>query len=203
MKKIISDHDYEIINLNFEYLLTKAEAFGYPLSVIEKRLSYSSPISELENGNNNPFLYTNIKDLFDEIFSDSKNIVVDHIEFNWVNKWITQVYFFLIDKFNISFELLFGYLPIKKMKDMFKLYHEMDNSALASYLKSEINRKNPLKLFLSLKNMSLKTLSEITEISLSTLSSYSQGKRSLKSMSFENGIKISKALNIKPTSLLI
>lgn len=201
--KIINDHDYEIINLHFEYLLTVAESLGYPLNVIESRLINSSKLSDLENGNPKPFLYSNTLDLFYEIFSDSKNIQINHIELNWINKWITQAYFYLLDKFDITFELLFEYLPIFKMKDMFKLYHEMDNSNLANYLKTLIDETNPLKLFLKKRKMSLKTLSSITGISFSTLTSYSQGTRSIKSMSLENGVKIASALHIKVKSLLI
>lgn len=203
MIKIISDHDYEIINLHFEYLLTKAKILGYPLSVIETRLSYASKITELENGNPNPFLYTNTEDLFSEIFTDSKAIDNQHIEFNWVNKWITQSYFYLINKFDITFELLFAYLPIKEMENLFKLFHEMDNSVLANHLKDLMDKTNPIKLFLLKKKISLKTLSINTGISLSTLSSYSQGTRLVKSMSLENGINISRVLKIKPSSLLI
>lgn len=200
---INNDHDYEIINLHFEYLLTMAEHIGYPLNVIENRLIKSYQIEELENGNPSPFLYSNAKDLFSEIFNDSKNTVQSHIELSWTNKWITQAYFYLFYRFNMTFELLFAYLPIQKMKSMFNLYHEMDNSNLANYLIEQVKETNPLKLFLKKRKISLKTLSENTNIPLSTLSSYSQGSRSIKTMSLENGVKIASFLRIKVKSLLI
>lgn len=198
----MSDHDYEILILHFEYLLTKAEVIGYPLSVIESRIANSLYFSELENGSYYSLLYSNDIDLYNDIFKDSKNNDT-HIELNWTYNWISQAYLYLLSEFNITFELLFAYLPIKKMKEMFKLYHEMDNEQLKEYLKEQMQIKNPFKLFLQKRNMSLKTLASLTGIPLSTLSSYSQGARDIRSMSLDNGVKISKVLNIKTSSLII
>lgn len=198
--KINSDHDYERIVLSLDYLLTKAENDGYPSHIINNRLAYSEALTNYENGNAELFLYTNLSDLYRTIFYESKNN--EKIKMNWTNNWISQAYIYLQDNFNITFELLFMYFPFKKMKEMFNLYHEMDNTHLAIYLKELMNDKNPLAKVLEVRKMSIKKLSDLTNISRNTLASYKYGKRMLKEMSLENGIRIANALKIKPKSLL-
>ena len=200
---IISDHDYETIVLRLEYLISKALMFGYPTEVIESRLANSEHLIKLESNDINMLLYEDSYKIFNRIFFESSDANEQNIELNWVNNWISQAYIYLIDKFQITFELLFGYLPIKKMFDMFKLYHEMDNSNLGNYLESMISKTNPLKLFLKLKSISVSELSNRTGINLNTLSSYTSGNREIKNMSFENAIKIANILKIRPQSLLL
>lgn len=198
--KINSDHDYEKIVLSIDYLLTKAEIDGYPSHIICHRLAYSDVLTSYENGNIQSFLYSNVSDVYKTLFYESKNN--ENIEMNWTNNWIAQAYIYLQETFNISFELLFMYFPFKKMKEMFKLFHEMDNTNLATYLKELMNDKNPLAVAMENRKVSTKALATITGISANSLASYRYGRRSIKEISLENGIKIANALNIKPMTLL-
>ena len=72
----------------------------------------------------------------------------------------------------------------------------MTDLLLSTMFTSTSSRENAMKSILESKNISLSQLSDMTGISLSTLKSFSSGRRDLRKASFETLDKIAQALDV-------
>ena len=72
----------------------------------------------------------------------------------------------------------------------------MTDLLLSTMSTSTSSRENAMKSILESKNISLSQLSDMTGISLSTLKSFSSGRRDLRKASFETLDKIAQALDV-------
>ena len=116
--------------------------------------------------------------------------------------WCGYIYYDLFVKTNKSFVYLFLKLPLKKLIDMYPVYHEMDFSNLYEYFKEVEQKKTILRLLCERYNSSLPKISESTGISLSTLSKYNEDDEYLYKGSFQYIFRIAEFFNVPVTLFL-
>ena len=104
-------------------------------------------------------------------------------------------------KYKLNFETIFAYLPLKKMHQLYGVYHEMDVTQFYRYFES-LREKNTFSIFLKEKELTLKALSDKTGISVATLKSLKEGKRNFKNLKSSYLEKISHYLGVEMQTLL-
>lgn len=187
-----SDTLGEIINL--------AEIDGYSFDFIEKTLIKSSLIKEFEDSNITQIAFTSSIQLYRKLFPDSKASIKDIHLFS-SHYWIGEMYIKFFLRYKVNFQTIFAYLSIQKMHELYSLYHEMDIIQFYSYFELE-RKKSTFAIFLKEKGMTLKELSQKTNISISTLKALKEGKREFANLKSSYLEKIAHYLDVEMTSLL-
>ena len=187
-----SDTLGEIINL--------AEIDGYSFDFIEKTLIKSSLIKEFEDSNITQIAFTSSIQLYRKLFPDSKASIKDIHLFS-PHYWIGEMYIKIFLRYKVNFQTIFEYLPIQKMHELYPLYHEMDIVQFYAYFELE-RKKSTFVIFLKEKGMTLKELSQKTNISISTLKALKEGKREFSNLKSSYLEKIAHYLDVEMTSLL-
>lgn len=182
----------EIINL--------AEIDGYSFDFVEKTLIKSTMIKEFEASNITQIAFTSSMQLYRRLFPNS-NATTKEIHLFSSHYWIGEMYIKIFLKYRVNFQTIFAYLPIKKMHQLYGVYHEMDVTQFYRYFEL-LREKNMFEIFLKEKVATLKSLSEKTEISLSTLKALKEGKRDFKNLKSSYLEKISHYLGIEMQTLL-
>lgn len=171
-------------------------SYQYSTEYIEESISNSFFINELESSNDR-FLYnSNLKDIVEEIYPDAN---LDGYDFNSINpifKWVGEAYIRLFFKFHKSMNFIFLYIPLDSMIDLFDLYHQMDWSQLYSLFIEFVKKKTLLRLLLNKRNLSVNKLSQLTNISNSTLTYYCLDNNHLYEAKHNYIYLISRALNV-------
>ena len=182
----------EIINL--------AELDCYSFDLIEKTLYKSSMIKEFEESNITQIAFTSSILLYRKLFPNSEATTKDiHLFSSYY--WIGEMYLKIFLKYKVNFETIFAYLPIKKMHELYGVYHEMDVTQFYRYFES-LRERNIFSIFLKEKELTLKALSDKTGISVATLKSLKEGKRDFKNLKSSYLEKISHYLGVEMQTLL-
>lgn len=181
------------------YLISRSYHEGYTFDHIEKTISYSRIIEEFERSNITLIAFTSMQRIYDDIFkSKENNFVLDiYDEFGWAGS--TYMHLFL--SMNITFEALFNIIPIKKMLDLYKLYHEMSFSQILDYAKSIID-SSLLDVIMKNKGWTNERLAKETNINIATIKALRYGYRDIRKTEADKLLSISRALNIKMETLL-
>lgn len=104
--------------------------------------------------------------------------------------WCGQNYFDLHIKLEKSFSYLFLKIPLKKMMDIYLIYHEMDFSALTEYFLNIEKKETIIESLLKAKKSTLQKMSNDTTININTLKKYKESDDCLLNGSFQNIYKI-------------
>lgn len=183
------------------YIFARSIKEGYSLLHIEKVISYSQAIEELEKSNVTSIAFSSPEMLYSKMFPDSNNL--DRFEYSPYDifGWLGFVYIHLFLKYQITFELMFFVLPIEKALSLYKLYHETDIQMMYELFEQSVEHSY-FDQILKYKNMSSNELSRLTGISFATIQSLRYKKRDINKAEIKILLKISIALNIKITSLI-
>ena len=187
-----SDTLSEIINM--------AEIDGYSFDYIEKVLVKSTLIKEFEQSNITQIAFSSSMKLYRELFPGSSASIKD-IKLFSSYYWIGEMYIKIFLKYRINFQTLFIYLPIKKMHELFVLYHEMDVNQFYEYFES-LTKRNVFSILLKEKQISLNALSKKTGISVTTLKALKEGQRDIKKLNGTYLERISHYLDVDMQTLL-
>lgn len=182
----------EIINL--------AELDGYSFDFIEKTLIKSTMIKEFEGSNITQIAFTSSIQLYRKLFPGSEATTSD-IQLFSSHYWIGEMYIKIFLKYKVNFQTIFTYLPIQKMHELYGVYHEMDVTQFYKYFES-LRQKNIFTIFLKEKELTLKSLSEKTGISVATLKALKEGKRDFANLKSSYLEKISHYLGVEMQTLL-
>lgn len=181
-------------------IISMAEIDGYTFDFIEKVLLKSSMIKEFEQSNITIIAFTSSMKLYRDLFPNSE-ATTREIKLFSSHYWIGEMYVSLFLEYKVNFETLFLYLPIKKMHELYVPYHEMSVHHLFQYFE-ELRKTNVFTLLLKDREMSLKTLSSKTGISVATLKSLKEGKRDFKNLNGAYLEKIAHYLGCEMQTLL-
>ena len=181
------------------YLIGRSYQERYSFDYIQKRISYSSLINELEKSNSTLIAFSSMEKIYSDIFKDYDN----DYEFNIYDMfgWIGYTYMHLFLSLQITFEALFYLIPIDEMMNLYKLYHEMDYSQVLDYVKNKVDH-SLLNVVMSKKEISSKSLSDKTGISVATITALRYGKRDINKLEAHKLLLIANALNVKMETLL-
>lgn len=182
------------------YIVGRAISEGFAPRHIEKAIAYSSPFSMFEKSNITDIAFSSYEKLYETIF-DTKDI--NEYRYNPYDcfGWLGYTYIRLFFDLRITFEALFVILPIDKAINMYHLYHEMDYRQTLEAVKESI-KYTIFDVIMKTKNISTKRLSELSNVSVSTISSLRYGNRDINKLEVSSCLKIANALNVKTESLL-
>lgn len=181
------------------YLISRSYHEGYTFDHIEKSISYSRVIEEFERSNVTTIAFSSMQRIYDDTFkSKDNNFILDvYDEFGWAGN--TYVHLFLA--MNVTFEALFNIIPIKKMLDLYKIYHEMSFSQILEYAKGVID-SSILDVIMKNKSWTNEKLARETNINLATIKALRYGYRDIRKTEADKLLSLSRALNIKMETLL-
>lgn len=199
---MIKEHDF-IISHYSEVLcdiisLAVYDHFSY--QVIERGIAYAPFINELERGNDTLINFTDSQKLYESTFIDGKSKLEDNLTFYETN-WVAEMYIELFLKYQITFEALFFYIPLKEMNGLFETYHEMDIHQLFQYFEGK-QKISLLRYICKDRGISLVELAGFAKISQSMINSLSTNKRDIAKLSAQTLYLIAKKLDIKMETLL-
>lgn len=182
------------------YVIGRAISEGFSPRYIEKTISYSSSFSAFEKSNITEIAFSSYEKLYENIFKtkDFNQYVFSPYD---VFGWLGYTYIRLFFDLRITFEALFVILPIDKAINMYHLYHEMDYRQTLEAVKESI-KYTIFDVIMKTKNISAKRLSELSNVSVSTISSLRYGSRDINKLEASSCLKIANALNVKTESLL-
>ena len=141
------------------YLIGRSCREGYSFDFIERNISYSLMISELEKSNITLIAFSSMEKNYNDVFHIYRN----EYDFNAydIYGWIGNTYMHLFLSMKITFEALFYVIPLREMLDLYKLYHEMDFNQILYYAK-ELIKHSLLDIVMKRKKISNKDLSNKT-----------------------------------------
>lgn len=164
------------------YIFNKVFSYGYKYeistNVIEKYISSSSYVKDLERGFSIPILFRDVNDVLNNIIPNNK-AKDEEIEIYVETDWAALMYIELFDKYKITFEALFTYIPLKEMYEMFTLYHEMDITQLFKRFEQIRSQKSIIFLLMKKNKITSKRLSQETGLSISLIDSLKNGRRNI------------------------
>lgn len=114
--------------------------------------------------------------------------------------WCGYSYFLLYKQTKKPFSFIFLKLPLKKLVDMYDVYHEMDFSSLLEQFNKLDKGKTILRALCEERDCSISKLSNETKISKATLSKYNSSDTALYKGSFQYLYKLGNYFDI-PLSL--
>ena len=181
------------------YLIARSHDEGYSFDFIQKSISYSIAVNELERSNVTIFAFSSIEKIYSDIFPMHSNDY--ELDIYGLFGWVGSAYMLLFLKLEITFEALFCLIPIEEMINLYHLYHEMDNVKLIAYAKEKM-KHSLLDVIMQRKGLSNKQLSIKTELSVSTINAIRYGNRDINKLEANKLLKMARALNIKMETLL-
>ena len=181
------------------YLLARSYSEGYSFDFIQRTISYSRPISELEKSDITTLAFSSFERIYNNVFPEHNNEFV----FNPYDSfgWSGYAYVHLFLKMKITFEALFYLIPLKDMLNLYHLYHEMNVSQIEEYA-SDIIKYSILDIIMKTKSVSNSELSEKTNLSLSTINALRYKKRDINKLEAYKLMLIANALDVKIETLL-
>ena len=182
------------------YLLSRSIQEKYSFPYIEKTISYSIMIGELERSNITTIAFSSMEKIYSDIFplKENKNFILNVYD---AYGWAGNTYMHLFLDFQMTFEAIFIILPIQLMLNLYHLYHEMSYSQIIGYFKALIPY-SCLDSIMKAKKISTNEASNETGIPFSTLKSLRYGKRDITKV--ESGVlfTLARYLDVKMESLL-
>ena len=179
------------------YLIGRSYREGYSFDYIEKNISYSIPINELEKSNATLFAFSSMEKIYSDIFP------LYHNDYDFdaydIFGWVGNTYLFL--SLNITFEALFNVISIEEMLNLYHLYHEMDYSKILEYAKEQM-KYSLLDVVMKRRKISNKELYFKTDIPVSTINALRYSERSIEKVEANKLLVMAKALNVKMETLL-
>lgn len=171
------------------------------LTAFTDYLESSDYVSNLEKGNTLGISNVQIEEEYHSIVGNS---IAKDDSFGIYNDayWCGHCYFELFLTLHKPFSYLFLKLPLEKMLDLYKVYHEMDISQLEDYFHDREKEETILRLLCKRHRCSINKLSKATGISANTLNKYRSSDKTLYNASFQNIYKLSKFFDT-PISLFV
>ena len=182
------------------YLFSRSISEGHSFPYIEKRISYSEMVEELERSDITTIAFSSMEKIYRNIFPefDNNNFIYNpYDEFGWAS----YIYIHLFIKYQITFEVLFMIIPLKKMLSLYKIYHEMDINQMYSFFQESIEFSY-FDNIVKYRKISSKQLSLKSGVSFSTIASLRFSKRDISKLEAMKLYNLATVLKIKISSLL-
>jgi len=181
------------------YLLSRSYKEDYSFDAIQKSISYSTMINELEKSNVTIIAFSSMEKIYSDIFPkhDNEYIFSEYDAFGWSG----YIYMHLFLTMQITFEALFYVIPFERMLSLYKLYHEMSLTQIDNYF-HETLKYSILDIVMKAKKISNSELAERTQLSVSTINALRYNKRDIAKLEANKLLLLANALNVKMETLL-
>lgn len=190
---------YEYSSL-LERVFSYAHKNLYSTSAIEKSIAYSSFFQSIEKSGASISKTITENKLIESVFNIANLDSSDVPQYNQC-LWAAEAYLRIQLKTKLTFECIFLFLPIKKMYEMFDLYHEMDFSQTVQCFNDIFNSSNTLSKLLENNNITITQLSKETGISVNSLYSLKTKRRNISAMDVLNASKIASFFRVRIETL--
>lgn len=191
----MNDNYFENNIALLERIFSLAYEYKYSLTALEKNISNSFYFQKIERDDYISPIIIDIsltKDVLPELNVDLENVPIYK-----QCLWAAESYLRIQKETHFTFELIFLYIPIRKMYEYFEIYHEMDFSQIIKEFNRLYLEKSVLNLLINYYQIKLKSISEITDISYSTLLSLNNRRRDIKKVNVEDAIKLAKLFRVR------
>ena len=182
------------------YLISRSVQARYSYSYIERTLSYSKVLSNLEKSNITDIAFSSFEKIYQETFPLTNNDGFIYDPYDQY-AWAGYIYIHLFLDLSITFEALFYIIPIDEMLYQYDIYHEMDYKEMLDYVKEKMNH-SILDIIMKRQDVSTSYLSQITGISFSTINALRYNKRDISKLEAKKLLALSNKLNVKMETLL-
>ena len=184
----------------FGYLFSRSIKEKYSLRYIERIISHSLMVDELESSNISTIAFSSQEKIYHDMFPlyGNEDFVYNPYD---LYGWLGFIYVHLFLKYQTTFETLFIVLPLDKAIESYHLYHEMDITQTYELFASLV-KYSYLDNIMKYKNISTAELSERSGIPYSTITAIRYNKRDISKLESAKLYKIARCLNVKITSLL-
>lgn len=197
----MNNYDVRAVRDIFSRIFVLGIKYKFNFESFTFSLSKSRFIEYIEKERYIEIVNIDIKNIFYSIYSYSINEDTSYGVYNDAY-WVGQSYFDLHLKTKKSFAYIFLKLSLRKMMDMYPVYHEMDFTSLYSYFLELEKKETILALLCKDKGCSLIDVSKKTLISSNTLKLFRKSDAALYKSSFQNIVKLSNYFDV-PLSLFI
>lgn len=194
-------NDREIYIDRFARIFVLAIEQRINLDLINEVLARSSLITNIEKDNYSELVNNTIAGLVKYYF-DCVPFEDDSL-YKYNNAyWCGFVYMNIYYKYHKPFSYIFLKLPLRKLIDMYDVYHEMDIGAVYEIFEEISKQKTILQLLLEKHKINNKKLAKMSKVKISTIVHMKQNDEHLYAGSFANVHKIALALN-EPDNLFL
>ncbi len=183
----------------FERVLSSSYAYKYSTHALEKNISYSPFFQCIEVDEGLPPIICD-SCLIKEVLPEAK-IDLTTVPIYKECLWAAESYLRIQEETHFTFELIFLYIPIKKMYEYFAIYHEMDFSQIVKEFKRLYEEKSAFNLLINNYQFKIKDVSKITNISYETLVSLNNRRRDIKKVNVEVVSKLARFLRVRVETL--
>ena len=194
-----SNYINEYINL-FERVLSAAYISKFSLEALAKNISNSDYFQKIERDLKESSPITSDYVLVKSILTDI-NIALEDVPIFNQCLWAAESYLRIQGETKLTFETIFLYIPIKKMYELFDVYHEMAFSQIVEHFKKLFLNKSVLAMLIDTYKISIKYISEITDVSYNTLLSLKSRRRNIKKSNAVDILQIASVFNVRPETL--
>ena len=196
MKNNYVDDYIEIL----ERVLSIGYKINYSTEALEKEIALSSFFQKVESNHNELPIINTDQEVVKEIFKN-ENVNLDETPTYKQCLWAAESFLRIQDKTKLTFEAIFLYISIQKMYEFFNLYHEMDFCQIVDQFVKLHEEKSVLTLLLEKKKISIKELSDKTNIPYETLYSLKQRRRDIKNINVFSAVTLASLLNVRVETL--
>lgn len=181
---------------NLETILEVAKKEKFSLLALERKIAYSPYFQKIEVDVENIAPIIEEDALLKEIFSDINIKSFDAPRLTEC-MWAAEAYLRIQGDTRLTFEAIFLWLPIKKMYELYSLYHEMDFSQIVQQFMIYQTEQSIFSILLSKFGYSLKDVEEKTGISYETLYSLKRRRREIKKVNVETVSQLAKLFHVR------
>lgn len=181
---------------NLEKIFEIALQEKYSLLALEREIAYSSYFQKIETDVDNTPPIIEEQVLVNKIFSDIKLKSYDAPRLTEC-MWAAEAYLRIQGETRLTFEAIFLWLPIKKMFELFPLYHEMDFSQIIQEFMIRQMEKSIFAILLWKFGYSVREVEEKTGIPYETLYSLKRRRRDIKKVNVEVVSALAKLFRVR------
>ncbi len=181
------------------YLLSRSYNEDYSFDYIQRSISYSTMINELEKSNVTIIAFSSMEKIYSDIFPKHDNAFIfnEYDAFGWSG----YIYMHLFLTMQITFEALFYVIPFEQMLSLYNLYHEMSTTQMDDYF-HETLKYSILDIIMKANKISNVDLAKKTNLSVGTINALRYNKRDIAKLEANKLLLLANALNVKMETLL-
>lgn len=195
------ENDRELYIDRFSRIFVLAIEERINLDLINDVLSKSSLVRNIEKNDYSELYNNSILDIVKHYFGS--NLIEDDSLYKYNDAyWCGMVYMYIFYKYRKPLSYIFLVLPLKKLLDMYDVYHEMDISAIYEVFEEISKQKTILQLLFEKHRINNAEIAKLAGVNISTIVHLKKSDNYLYAGSFNNVHRIALALN-EPDNLFL
>ena len=175
------------------------------LDTVTSAIEHSAFAAQLQAGRCSQLANSTAEELFEGLFENVRNAeylpTAGHAVYDEAY-WCGWAYMQLLFETHMPLPYLFLVLPLRRMMDLYPVYHEMDISQLFDLFKAERQNVTIMRSLLKRHGLKVPELSKRSGVSVNTINHYKKADENLYAASFQNAFRLARALDAPPELFL-